>query len=87
MTSSRHARSTQREGFLEWNAAKRCLKLTDSHFEKATQHPTQTAPVTGDIGGLAQRKTPQASLADAAGLSLTSDLVAGAGLEPATRGL
>ena len=64
-------------------AAKHYLQVTDDHFAKATQDPTQTVHDRSDCDGQAQQDTPRKSLADNAGQPLPIVQVAEAGLEPA----
>lgn len=64
-------------------AAKHYLQVTDEHFRKATQNPTQTVHDNGDCDGPEHQLTRRKSLPDIAGQLVTSQQVAEAGLEPA----
>ena len=71
-------------------AAKHYLQVTDEHFEKATQNPTQPVHDNGDSERQAQQQSPELSAfsdADNSGQLVTSVQVAEEGLEPPTRGL
>lgn len=68
-------------------AAKHYLQITEEHFRKATQNPTQTVHDTGDCAGLAHQETPRKSVPENPGQPVTRALVAEEGLEPPTRGL
>lgn len=68
-------------------AAKHYLQVTDEHFKKATQNPTQTVHVEGVSGGQQKQQTPQLSGNDApdnTGQLLNMLPVGDAGFEPAT---
>ena len=67
-------------------AAKHYLQVTDEHFRKAAQNPTQTVHEGGCQAMTGKQETPQLSGSDNAGQLLNTCQVAGAGLEPA-RGL
>jgi len=63
-------------------AAKHYLQVTDDHFQKATQNPTQTVHDKGVCDGQAQQETPQLSVPDNAGLMCTTVQMTPTGLEP-----
>ncbi|MFO7908055.1 MAG: hypothetical protein R6U98_35770, partial [Pirellulaceae bacterium] len=51
-------------------AAKHYLQITEEHFRKATQNPTQPVHDTGDSDGLAPQETPRKSVPDHPGLTI-----------------
>ena len=67
-------------------AAKHYLQVTDEHFRKAAQNPTQTAHENAVCDGQASGENPKTSYTDNAIPLSAIEQVAEAGLEPA-RGL
>ena len=65
-------------------AMKHYLQVTDDHFRKATQNPTQTVHDSSVRGMTAKQQTPQKSAVDNAGQVWTPVKVGDEGLEPPT---
>ena len=68
-------------------ANKYYLQVTEDHFQKATQNPTQTVRDSGGEAITEKQETPEMSDSDNPGQLCAIAQVAEEGLEPPTRGL
>ena len=68
-------------------AAKYYLQVTDAHFLKATQNPTQSVSASGCQQETAEKKNPNLEVPVIPWHMCSNIQVAEEGLEPPTRGL